>query len=331
MPTDPTPVPTPSEPETPEVPEAPAGANDIVLKVSGDQFDGAPTFDVKVDGVTVAAGLKATADHNQGQWAEVKVEGDFSNAKTVEVTFTNDLWGGSLQADRNLYVDKIMISDKVVQAEASNVTGTAILQGSDVFLRSSGDSVSFALSSGTPTEPTPEPAPTDPTPTDPGTTPVEIPTFTGSNFTGTNTADTIIGNEFANKILGGGGNDVIKGGAGSDHIDGGSGADQMWGGSDNDAFAFSSVNAANGDQIMDFATRDIIDLSAIDAQSRTKTNEAFQFIGTDAFSGAGQLHIKQDAASGVTYIEGNTNNDPAADFVIIVKGLHAFAASDFHL
>src|SRR3954468_2208338 len=56
-----------------------------------------------------------------------------------------------------------------------------------------------------------------------------------------------------------------KGGVGDDSIDGGPDDDQLWGGPGNDQFLFKSVSAANGDQIMDFAQGDIIDLSAIDA------------------------------------------------------------------
>jgi hypothetical protein len=161
--------------------------------------------------------------------------------------------------------------------------------------------------------------------------PAPTPTFTGADFTGGAKNDTIIGNDLDNRISGKGGADTINGGAGADRIDGGAGADQLWGGSGNDTFVFGSVSDAKGDQVMDFSTGDVIDLSAIDARSSTKANDAFAFIGDKAFSGIGQLHVRQDVAAGVTYVEGNINSDPAADFSIAVKGLHTFIAGDFVL
>ncbi|MET0745285.1 MAG: hypothetical protein ABWY78_18085, partial [Microvirga sp.] len=61
------------------------------------------------------------------------------------------------------------------------------------------------------------------------------------------------------------------------------------------------------------------------------THDAFSFIGSGAFTKAGQLHAIQDSVKGVTYLEGNLDANPGADFRIEVKGLHAFAAADFIL
>lgn len=330
----------PTQPETPTEPTttdpvvtdpAPPPSTDgstILLRVSSDQYQGAAQFSVSVDGKVVATNLVASGSHSAGEWVDVKVIGDFApNPKQVAVTFTNDLWGGSLSADRNLYVDYIEVNGTRFEGEAvSQKTGDVGIVSSAIVLKSSGDTITFNTDVIPPTS-----APIDSVVTDPVTSPTEAPTFSGSDFTGTNEAETIIGNDFDNRIIGGGGSDVIKGGPGNDHINGGSGADQLWGGTGDDRFFFSSVNETKGDEIVDFAKGDIIDLSAIDARSRSTTNDAFQFIGPDAFTGAGQLRVKQDVANGVTYIEGNINRDPAADFVITVKGLHAFTAADFHL
>jgi hypothetical protein len=157
------------------------------------------------------------------------------------------------------------------------------------------------------------------------------PTFTNATYNGSGGADAIIGNPLNDRINGKGGADTIYGAAGADTLDGGAGADQLWGGAGNDRFQFGSAAEANGDRIMDFAKGDLIDLSAIDARSATRGDDAFAFIGSSAFSGPGQLHFVQDAAAGVTYIEGNTGGDATPEFVIVIKGLVTFTASDFIL
>jgi hypothetical protein len=69
---------------------------------------------------------------------------------------------------------------------------------------------------------------------------------------------------------------------------------------------------------------------ARDVTRKTQSKSAVRR-GDKAFSGIGQLHVRQDVAAGVTYVEGNINSDPAADFSIAVKGLHTFIAGDFVL
>ena len=72
-------------------------------------------------------------------------------------------------------------------------------------------------------------------------------------------------------------------------------------------------NLATNDQIVDFASGvDDIDFSAIDANTGLGGDQAFTFIGSDAFSGAGQL--RYDAATG--QLQGNVNSSNAADFTI---------------
>jgi hypothetical protein len=58
-------------------------------------------------------------------------------------------------------------------------------------------------------------------------------------------------------------------------------------------------------------------------------NDAFTFIGSDAFSahtGAGLLRTFQDAAAGRTYVEGDTDGDGVADFQLELVGLHSLTA-----
>jgi hypothetical protein len=189
--------------------------------------------------------------------------------------------------------------------------------------------------------PTPTPVPTP--------EPVGTATFSGVEKSGTTGADTIVGNSLDNHIYAKAGNDVVRGGAGSDYlegangndtlygddgndaIDGGLGLDVLRGGAGADSFRFTSVAGANGDKVTDFVKGDYFHLGNIDANATVTGNNAFSFIATKAFTAAGQLHYVQDAAKGVTYIEGNVDANRTADFRIEVKGLHAFTSGDFVL
>jgi Ca2+-binding RTX toxin-like protein len=159
---------------------------------------------------------------------------------------------------------------------------------------------------------------------------VENLTLTGSNaIDGTgNTLDNVItGNAAANILSGGGGADTLIGGAGTDHMTGGAG---------NDTFAFANgdfggATAATADEIVDFTGgQDKIDLSAVDANTLLGGDQAFAFIGTNAFSDtAGELRYEQ--ISGATYLTGDTNGDGIADFMIKVDGSHLFTGADLGL
>jgi serralysin len=134
----------------------------------------------------------------------------------------------------------------------------------------------------------------------------------------------ITGNVGNNKLAGQAGNDTLIGNGGNDTIIGGLGADTLIGGTDADRFVFANGDlgstAANTDRITDFlqADGDKIDLSQIDANSTTTTNEAFTFIGSEAFSGvAGQLQVT--AANGGYQVAGDMNGDGTADLFLMVS------------
>ncbi|MBM6593023.1 M10 family metallopeptidase C-terminal domain-containing protein [Microvirga pudoricolor] len=151
-------------------------------------------------------------------------------------------------------------------------------------------------------------------------------------ITGTEAVDRLQATDLSTKIYAKGGNDILRGGAGHDLLDGGAGRDKLFGGPGHDTFYFASAKDAHRDIIQDFVQgEDRIHLSKIDAIAGGTKNEAFSFIGKHGFTTAGQLHFTQDKTKGVTYIEGNINSDPAADFKIQVKGLHTFGAADFIL
>jgi Ca2+-binding RTX toxin-like protein len=141
-------------------------------------------------------------------------------------------------------------------------------------------------------------------------------------YTGTRFSDRITGNAGNDTLLGANGNDRVNGNTGNDKLTGGAGADDLWGGSGADTFVFKSVadttvSAAGRDTIFDFssAQNDKIHLASIDADTGRGGNQAFNFIGTSAFSGkAGELRFEKKSSD--TYIYGDVNGDGNADFTI---------------
>ncbi len=135
------------------------------------------------------------------------------------------------------------------------------------------------------------------------------------------------GNALANRLLGNAGNNVLDGGAGADTLIGGLGSDTLTGGSGADRFVFNTVGEIGKggarDVITDFKgiEGDRIDLSAIDANQLTAANNAFVFIGTNAFSGVGQVRFVDHV------LYGNVNGNLDADFEIQLLGVTTFNAS----
>jgi serralysin len=148
------------------------------------------------------------------------------------------------------------------------------------------------------------------------------------NLIGSSGSDTYTGTRFS---------DRIKGGAGSDKLTGGAGADDLWGGEGTDTFIFksvgeSTVKSSGRDTIFDFSVqqKDKIHLSSIDANSLKGGNQAFEFIGTRAFSGkAGELQYRK--ASSDTYVSGDVNGDKIADFIVHFDDAIDFSQSYFVL
>ena len=149
-------------------------------------------------------------------------------------------------------------------------------------------------------------------------------------------ADLLFGNAGDDRLIGGWGDDSIDGGAGNDTIIGGTGEDILSGGSGADRFVFevasdSGVGKGNRDRILDFTRgSDLIDLSAIDANSAAAGNQSFSFIGNSAFHNvAGELRY----ANGI--LSGDINGDGVADFQIQISAGNGLpppiAASDIIL
>jgi Ca2+-binding RTX toxin-like protein len=132
-------------------------------------------------------------------------------------------------------------------------------------------------------------------------------------------------------------NDTLTGDTGNNRIEGLNGQDTLTGGGGNDTFVFAHASDIGGgatgsasDVITDFSAGDVIDLSGIDAIDATAPKDSFSLIGDAAFSGhAGELRTGQDHATGMTYVQGDTNGDGIADFQLNLSNQHHLAASDF--
>ncbi len=144
--------------------------------------------------------------------------------------------------------------------------------------------------------------------------------------TGTAGADRLIGTSGGDVLIGGDGADILIGGGGSDLLKGGRGADTF-------VFqALSDSGAASGtqDQILDFshAEGDRIDLSAIDANSRTGGDDAFTLV-TWFTKTPGELVSK--ARPDGYLLQADANGDGVADFTLFVHASAPLTAGDFIL
>jgi Ca2+-binding RTX toxin-like protein len=147
--------------------------------------------------------------------------------------------------------------------------------------------------------------------------------------------DTLYGGDDDDRLKGGDGDDRLDGGGGDDVLVGGRGNDVLTGGAGADRFVFdepSHSSAETVDLVFDFSAfdGDKIDVSGIDANSWTLTDDAFTFIGDRAFSGtAGELRFEDGTYHGV--LQGDLNGDGTPDFGFGLLGVDAVVAEDFIL
>ena len=137
-------------------------------------------------------------------------------------------------------------------------------------------------------------------------------------------------------VFGGMGGDTIVGGAGDDLIYGGLGADTLTGGGGRNTFRYDAAgetSAAGRDSIVDFKAGDLLDLSRMDANEGTPSDDPFRFIGSDAFHRvAGELRFQQLDATTV-FVEGDLDGDGVGDFGVTVHIVdsHVITQADFIL
>lgn len=125
--------------------------------------------------------------------------------------------------------------------------------------------------------------------------------------------------------IGGSGNDIIVANAAVNQLSGGGGSDIF------KYFSSSDSGLLALDRILDFGSGDKLDLSVLDANLGTTTNDAFTFNAAGSFTGAGQLISFYDAGSNLTIVSANMNSDLAADFAVALVGNIALTANDFVL
>jgi hypothetical protein len=100
--------------------------------------------------------------------------------------------------------------------------------------------------------------------------------------------------------------------------------------------AAHSTSAAR-DTITDFTLGDLVDLSAIDANTLAGGNQAFSFIGNTAFAGTGAAsagELRFESAGGTDWlVQGDTNGDGIADFELFltVSDADPITSTDFVL
>lgn len=132
--------------------------------------------------------------------------------------------------------------------------------------------------------------------------------------------DVLNGAGGGDELYGGDGFDSLKGGGGSDYLDGGAGRDTYNGGSGADTFAFSAIGDSsndNPDSIGSFEAIDTIDLSGIDADDSSASDDTFAIVA--AFTGsAGQLVLTVKGHTSTITMD--VNGDGVADGTIIVHG-----------
>ncbi|WP_431283605.1 carbohydrate-binding domain-containing protein [Humitalea sp. 24SJ18S-53] len=181
----PAPAPAPSPAPDPAV-----GAVPLAIKLGADSWQGDPIAIVTVDGKVIFNG-SISAQHATGGQLVALGSVDPSKPHQVSVQFTNDAWGGSATADRNLHVEAILVNGTATgQSQALTSNGTATFTV---------DATKLAA-----------PAP-----------------VAGITRTGTNGNDNLVGTAGNDQLSGGRGNDVLTGGAGNDILTGGAGADKF--------------------------------------------------------------------------------------------------------
>ncbi len=156
---------------------------------------------------------------------------------------------------------------------------------------------------------------------------------------GTGRADDIRGTDSKDYIITGSGNDQLRGFGGDDVLYGGTGADRLWGGDGADTFLFKAVGESTlkaADTIIDWqhvaggGTRDLIDLSAIDARSDYSGDQPFKWLGSKDFDGK-KGELRYDHEGGNTYVYADLNGDKHADLAIKLAGNIKMYADDFLL
>ena len=277
--------------------------NDLLVGGAGDDlFNGGPGVDAvsyanAASAVTVSL-LTSAAQATGGAGTDTLI----GIEKLVGSNFADTLTAGTAGSTLNGGGG----GDTLVGGPGNDILNGGLASDfADYSLASSGVTVSLAISAAQATGG----AGTD--------TLVSVEKLVGSGF-----GDVLTGDSGANALYGQGGNDVLTGAAGQDTLGGGAG---------NDSFVFSAASdstVASPDLIIDFASGDVIDLHAIDADTGTAGDQAFHLGSTVGHTG--DIVVSYDGVH--TKLDLYVNSDATADAEIQLNGNHTgLVAGDFVL
>jgi serralysin len=142
------------------------------------------------------------------------------------------------------------------------------------------------------------------------------------------------GNALANVLTGNAAANTLNGGLGTDTLYGGLGQDFLYGGSDTvrDIFDFNAIAeskvGSTRDKIYNFVTgKDDVDLSGIDANSRSSGDQAFKFGGTTKTANG----VWYEKSGADLLVHADINGDKVSDMDIQLVGVSKLVAADFVL
>ena len=139
--------------------------------------------------------------------------------------------------------------------------------------------------------------------------------------------DMLTGNDAGNRLFGKGGSDELIGGLGRDVLNGGAGADQF----DYISMADSAAFSHGRDIIWGFKSgKDLVDLSALDAQSNNTDNDTFIWIDSDDFTLV-KGQIRWHCTGKGVLIEADRNGDGSTDFSLMLANTASVTENDFVL
>ncbi len=255
--------------------------------------DGNQLGGLKIMGTAGDDTIKVDANDNSVSYLEIGSDG---NDTLYSGAGNDSLYGGDVRTDSSLYVDTVSYA---------NITNPV--------------TVNLILTSNQATG---------------GGGPDQL--FGIENLIGSSAGDILTGNNSANQIDGAGSADTITGKWGADTLIGGDGADRFVfysykSGAVIPVITFDSSGTAR-DIIMDFSSgqRDLIDLSGMDANLASSSDQAFSFIGSSTtFNGIGQL--RYEVVAGNTILYGNADSNlGTAEFELQLNGVMTLTAVDFN-
>ena len=102
----------------------------VTLLVSEDAYQGNANMNVTVDGVVANQNVSVTASHAAGASQSVKLLNALAaGTHDIGISFTNDLYAGTANTDRNLYLNGIQVNNTV----ATGSTASFFSNGTDHF------------------------------------------------------------------------------------------------------------------------------------------------------------------------------------------------------